>query len=411
MIDVVTLPGNTARYALGLTWRRDAELPVGGRLRALAAKRGRYGVIDHAGVDFQVGLGDLPRKVWSTRRIQPLALVIADQNKRPWSGLYDLGDGRHWLIAVTGDRQIVPGSDRVGTLEEMRAAQEALTRSDTWAMHTGTLDTIAKMVSRASPQPSLRDLKAVLSTPMWIALALAAVVVGYTVWHGHYLKEQRVRMARLAADQQAAAAAVPPWTRMPSPSGVLAACRSAWLDPRVTRLAVAGWTLSSWTCAPHADSIELSLGWRNAGGLAIAAPGTLIDASSSREVITRAVAFENASAPAVGLEAASRAILTLAQLQAMSLTLTDAASSGVPQSATLALMQTQWQVLKADFTMTAPPWTASVPGFDDVPALRLSAIGWSAGGSNQGWTVDAILYTLKGSSGQAVSTSLPGGAS
>lgn len=403
MIELITLPASDARYAIGLSWRADGEPPRGRTLRQLAKERGRYGVIDDADMDFQMGFGHLPPGVklgsgfalGKRGGLQPLALAIAQQRERPWLGLFDLGDGRHWLVGVRGHRQIMPGSDRIGTHAEMTAARDTLISAESWNMVEGSRETLGQMVAQADPAPALRDLTVTL-TPWAIGMyAFSGVMATYlaamwwpATWWPHHPAPAPV--------------AVQPWTQMPLPSAVIVGCRDAWLQPSVTRFADHGWKLVQWSCEASGTSLSLTLDWQSAGGLADAAPGSLVDATHSRESISIPTSLTPSSAPPAAADIARRAMWSMAQAHGWALSLQEAFSmsqnvggrKGTPPSA--APSQPTWRAMSVSLSMAASPWQVSGPGFERVAGLRLESMTWSEQSSLTPWSMKGTLYTRAG---------------
>ncbi|WP_186064852.1 type 4b pilus protein PilO2 [Burkholderia gladioli] len=403
MIELISLPGSVVRYAIGLSWRADGEPPRGRTLRQLAKERGRYGVIDDADMDFQMGLGHLPpgAKLGSTfslgkrAGLQPLALAIAQQHKRPWLGLFDLGDGQHWLVGVRGHRQIMPGSDRVGTHAEMTAVRDAMISAESWNMVEGTRETLAQWAAQADPAPALRDLTVTL-TPWAIGMyAVSSVMATYlavmwwpATWWPHHPAPAPV--------------AVQPWTQMPLPSAMVAACRDAWSKPSITRLAERGWKLVQWSCEANGTSLSLTLDWQSAGGLADAAPGSLTDATHSRELISIPTSLAPSSAPPAAPDTARRAMWSLVQTQGWGMSLQDAyavlpnAGPGNSTPRKSAPNQPTWRALSLSLSMAASPWHVAGPGFERVAGLRLASMTWSEQTSLTPWSMKGTLYTQAG---------------
>ncbi|MCR1769766.1 type 4b pilus protein PilO2 [Burkholderia glumae] len=422
MIEILTLPGSDTRYAIGLSWQTRAEAPKAAELRALAKQRGRYGVVDERDMDWQAGFGRLDRGI-KLRSIypfsrgaspQPLALVIAQQFKRPWLGLFDLGNDRFWLVGVRGHQQIVPGTDRVGPRDALLAQRDALLPAEAWEHVTGTPADLVRWVAMADAVPPLRDLTVSL-TPytraMYGIAASGAVYLAVQWWPATWYPNR----------PSPPPVVVLPWTLAPAPSRVIAGCQHAW---NLTNLARNGWAVTDWACRPTAASVEVTLAWVSAGGVANDAPGTLTDEAHSTEIITFPTALPASTAPIATRESAQRAIWTLAQREGWSLSLQDAppAIATLPASAASHLSSEPspaptWQARQANWSMAASPWHAVGDGFDVVPGLRLAVIAWHNTGIQAGaapWSVAGTLYTQAGTAdyrGLAVNAQTRGPAS
>ena len=409
MAELLTLPGVKGAFAAGLSWRHEDAIPKAKALRAMAAEKGRWGVVRKTGQGtIQVGFCEPIEGVKSPAQVRALAALVADHKVQPWRGVYKIGEDRYWYIAVRDGQEVIPQGDSVGTLAEIQDLFELHRGFGEWDREeeNGSLEDLAEMVQATAKRVVLRDLQ----KRAWIGPALigvgacAAVGAGLFVWHLHEaaLQAQRAReLAHRLAIQAAlqrkrdAQAQVLPWTRQAMPSDFFRACQQAWAKQP---LAVDGWALSGWTCQAQAQGISVQTSWRRAGGLAQNAPGTLTGSEGNRASATQAipVTFPQASS-AVAVQAdLYRSLWSLAQAYGLDLQAQVVrAVPSLPGAAAgpKAPPPPPWLSVPASFTMVAPPWSGFGRAFDAVPALRVSSLQWVPQSGE--WKLSATAFMLR----------------
>lgn len=398
-MEIVTLPDRAGRFAVGLMWEHEPEQPKARTLREIARSRGRWGMVRRTSAgSFQIGYGDLPEDTARPGQVRSLASLVAEHHTSPWLGLYPLTDGRWWLLAVSDHGEVIPNGDQVGTREAMLAAREALRVYQNWREIDGTAADLVEMAALATPQKGLRDLGRGVPRAVWIgaaAIAGVALLVGAGVfWYQQheaaqlavYQAQQRA-LAEARRAKQAAEAAVPPWTRLPAPTTLFAACAGAWHDQV---LAMRGWRLSNWTCTRQENGIAIQVSWMRSGGTANDAPGVLVKPDQSSATRTVSTALAPSSAPAQRPEVAQRALWTVAQTRDLKLALADAPVPSFDSAKHAQEPPALWQQQNASVDMPAPPWIGNGPLFDAVPGFRIESVDYDS--SRNAWRVNGALY-------------------
>lgn len=404
MAETLTLPNSNSLYAIGLTWRHEDAIPKAKTLRSLAAGLGSWGAVCRTSAGHvQAGFCEPLPGVVPAAKVRPLAATVADAIRAPWLGLFDLEDGRYWLVAVRDGNAIIPDGDVVGTRDQLERIRMRHRELPGWTEEPeGGLADIARLVDTGIQQPVLRDLLASRLKPVLyatFALLMGAAAIGaYTAWriHQQHLEQEaqelRARVLALAVQaKNGASLNIKPWTQAPMPSQVIAACADAWAGQPIAR---AGWTLAQWGCSADVHGMTIDVTWSALGGLASDAPGTLsADAKSSTQSYAVERQFPAAASDVQDDVAARRAAWTFAQTHAMSL---DLKQSALPVSLPGATAQPS-QVplpdsLSAIFAMAAPPWLMDGARMDDdVPGLRIERISYDQ--PRDIWSVSGTVYT------------------
>ena len=407
MATVLKLDGVKGDFVVGLSWRHEDAPPKAKTLRELAAEKGRWGVVRETSAGaFQAGFCAPLEGVRSAARLRALAAVVADHKPQPWRGVYEIGEGRYWYIAVRDGQGILPDGDCVGTLAEVEEWHDRDLAYGGWSEVEGTLADLAEIMRGGVRAPALRDLQHRAWVTPAVAAAGLAVVGGASgmAWHWHELKVEQQRQAALARERAIAAALsakrgaqarVLPWTQQPLPSQAFAACESAW---SAQPLAVAGWTLAGWTCHVQGlAGVAIQATWARAGGVAADAPGMLsADAQQSTSTASVPVSLAPSSPRALVATVAQRATWTLAERNGLALQLQPppAPRPALPgaKPAKDAPPPDPWTAQPVLVSSEAPFWNALGEGFDQVAGLRVSEVSWTAPGP---WKATGTLYALR----------------
>jgi hypothetical protein len=417
MATTLSLPGISGLYALGLKWRHEDFVPKAGALRARSLEEGRWGLVRKTSAGaVQAAFCEPIEGIARPQSVKALAGLVADSRPQPWMGIYDLGDGRHWYIAVRDSQEVLPDGDFVGTLSEVMSVRDRHfdEKADWKEDFDGKIEDLIEVVMSTPQQPHLRDLQ---SRP-WLVPSiaagafLAAGVIGAACLLVHQRGEaekRRVALARAREVQAALKARLDgttkfPWMRQPTSSLFLDACRRAW-DPQ--SLSAKGWVLSSWQCAVTSGGLSIEKTWDRGGASAADAPGELsADGQRSLQDDRVPVNFAESSALAAMEQPARRAVWALAQNNGLGLKLADerpatrslpGAASAEPSKA----VPEPWTTFAATFVSSAPLWTygahhgqqVAAEQFDAVPGMRIEGVRWE---SKSGlWTNTGHLYVLR----------------
>lgn len=407
MAEFLTLPGVKGNFAVGLSWRHEDAAPKQKELRLLAENYGSWGTVFTAGGGgIQVGMCQPIEGLKRPSQAKALAAIVADEHPQPWRGIYDLGDGRVWYIAVRDHQEILPDGDQIGTRDQISYLYAQHDKLGQWTAHDGSVEDLGAIVKSKSKRPALRDF-AFNPAKLYIGLGAAALLVfaglGVLAYlhsqHDKQLALQRAAALRAQAAKQsaedAAKANFRPWSKMPLPTEVLSACQALWGTQELTHM---GWVLSTWTCSADETAVTSQSSWERQGGLAKDAPGDLsTDGNHSVYGQTLPQSWLNLNQDALVGEAAPRTAWTFAQQHGITMSLAPPPAqpkdSPTMPDASNATPPPPWLQYPTVMKFDAAPWLLVHPEqFDEVTGLRLTKIDYDAHGMT--WLVTGTLYGM-----------------
>ncbi|MDA8093651.1 MAG: type 4b pilus protein PilO2 [Betaproteobacteria bacterium] len=407
---IVTLPGVKQRFVAGMYWHHEERKPTASSLAKNSKEFGKWGLGRKTILgSFQSGYTAPIPGIKNPHGLMSLAAVIADVRPEPWQGMYDLGDGMYWLIAVKDNQQLMPGGDVIGAYDVVLERQQQIASIANWQyMHGSAQDLVLLVQSdgmKYQPAARIRDLQhKSWVAPIMTATALAgAASVGMHYWRAHELHlavEHAQALARERAIEQAmaekaasAAAHVVPWQQLPTIGNFLGACRTAW---NAQPLDIAGWDLAGWDCVLEGSAVSIRTRWRNAGGSPMDAPGLIATDGKTSRLDGSGPGVQMSSSPsAESLDTAARRLLYIQSIGAAQVAVRlDQAQPG-PNPAIKAAPPQPWDVAQVHIESPAPLWSLGlVDRLNAIPGLRLSEVSWSR--TNGGWMASGNLYVRKG---------------
>lgn len=146
----------------------------------------------------------------SSKKLFSLAASIADVERNPWLGIYQLSEDLWWFIAVRDNQSILPNGDVIGTKEEVKEAIDAVSGMSDWTYIEGDFEKLEELIKERVKKPS--PVKPLFGPSPWIAPLVAIsvfAIVGIGVfawWQGHVKQlEQERRAAQIEAMKAAKA--------------------------------------------------------------------------------------------------------------------------------------------------------------------------------------------------------------
>ncbi|MBU2742283.1 type 4b pilus protein PilO2 [Acidithiobacillus albertensis] len=297
MGTLIRLSGDRRAFVAGMYWRHEDRYPSkkvlkdGARNKdfIVAVRRTQAGAIQsgftepvlnedgrHAGQPFK-------GKMYS------LAAAVAEVLQEPWQGVFDLGDGRYWYVAVRENYEVLPDGDFIGDYDAVDKRMREHASYDAWRLTiNGNTEKLLELVSKSVKQKPVRDIRKNTWLPVLIYSGLVgtAVIGGIIYWN--YVNEQieqakrAALMHRLAIErammEQKAKANVP-WLQLAGPFTFLESCLQGMSG---IPLSDHGWLLSAVSCQQTPDGARLSsqhfnLTWRWSPGATtlISPPGAM----------------------------------------------------------------------------------------------------------------------------------------
>jgi len=188
---LIQIPGDKRTFAAGLYWRHEDRKPS--RKDLLAGARGSdFWVAQRRTKNRSLQSGfcrpllqkdllgnsapsDKPYK----GRVYSLAAAVADVLQEPWLGIFDIGEGLYWYIAVRDSYEILPDGDAVGdryAIEELRRQHAAY--GEPTIFRDGNLDDIALLLRQGPKVSPLSDVRKNPMKPLIIAAVSTSTVAG-----------------------------------------------------------------------------------------------------------------------------------------------------------------------------------------------------------------------------------------
>ncbi|MDA8095271.1 MAG: type 4b pilus protein PilO2 [Betaproteobacteria bacterium] len=410
---IVTLPGIKHRFAAGMYWNHEERRPSAATLAKNSKEFGRWGLGRQTLLkSWQSGYTAPIPGVKSTDGILSLAAVIADVRPEPWQGMYELGDGVYWLIAVRDNQQIIPGGDAIGGYDDivrLQAEIASITSHTQWDYRHGNAQELAQIIltdgAKYLSSARIKDLQhKSWVAPMMTAAGVAVVGgVGMHLWHAHEARVAIERAQALAREraieramaQKAAAAAqhVVPWQQVPTVGNFLGACERAW---NAQSLDIGGWNLARWDCVLEGAGVSIRTRWTNAGGTPFEAPGTISPDGMTSRLAGTGPQVDPVSPPIVeDFDAAARSLLDIQSIGAAKIAIRRDQAQPGPNPAMNTSPAQPWGVAQVHIESAAPLWSLDLGDrLDAIPGLRLEEASWSR--ANGGWMSSGDLYVRKG---------------
>lgn len=400
---IIRLPGDRREYLAGMLWQTHEKKPSQAELRETAATEGKWVVVRRGMATIQSGYCH-PVAQRSPKGLVSLAAMIADNKPEPWLGVFDLGDGRYWCIAVRENNSILLKGDFVGTYDEVEAVREQVAAIGDWTYVSGTLEDIANLLTAsARTRPALvRDAYANPMTGPAIKLGIVAAAIGggLWVWHRHEAHERLLRALALARQRAVLAALASqrstvllPWAKLPKPSVFLAACGRV-IDP--LPVSQDGWALSKMTCVIRGEQVTALTLWSAGAG---STPAHMPAGTLSYNGQTIDGSPMTTSVPASDdnhidhPQAALRALYAAAEPLGIKIQISQSqTAAALPGAAAVNVAHAgPWRTLHVILRASTPVLETSGVGgtFDEVPGFRLT--GFRAGITGP-WVLAGRLY-------------------
>jgi len=388
---IIRLPGDRREFLAGMLWQTHEKKPSHAELRETAATEGRWVVVRRGMATIQSGYCQ-PVAQRSPKGLISLAAMIADNKPEPWLGVFELGDGRYWCIAVRENNSILLKGDFVGTYDEVSVVREQVAAIGDWTYINGNLEDIAHLLTAsARSRPALvRDayVNPVAGPVIKLGAVAAAIGGGLWMWHQHEAHEQMLRAQALARQRAVLAALASqhsavqlPWAKLPRPSVFLDAC-GRLIDP--LPVSHDGWALMKMTCATHGKQVVAATLWSaGAGSTPARMPAGVL--SNNGQTIDGAPMTAPVSASGDNhidhAQAALRALYAVAEPLGIKVQVSQPQGPvALPGAAAVhAGHGGPWRTFQVILKAQAPVLEASEVGhgFDEIPGFRLT--GFRAG--------------------------------
>ncbi len=396
MARIVEIAGR--QWVAGMSWRSFEDTPNKDDIRedADSLKSDWYAVrISESAI--QAGFCAPITGIKRPAKLYSLAAMLADSREQPWLGIFKVGDGLWWYIAVRDHHAILPDGDVIGGEEEIHAARDRHSGYTDWKYIEGELDMLAEFMGEIDEKPTpVKSLTAsnIPVVPLVAAVTTISLLAGGALWwHYRQVAEERERAIAMAKMREQLAAQKPPVVIPPSPlltspapNHWLAACRQVITHLPISRF---GWLIQDTGC----NQTSVVITWIRQDGATVAqrpAGDVSADGDKIIETIAMPDLVQKGDDNAVALESAKLTMRAWAQRAGIPLTLSAPPAPVVLPGASAA---------DASKTNLPPPIPQSAIHFDTpvapfafdlsaIPGLRLTSLKTT----QTGWSVEGTLY-------------------
>jgi hypothetical protein len=362
----------TRHWLLGLDWVSGDQPLSADALHQVAEQLGAQWVVKRATVDTrQTGLAAALPGRSRPGRLYSLAATLAGSFAPPWCGIFDLGEGLWWYLAVGEGHAVLPDGDVVGDRATIEGAQSRHQALASWVVHQGDGDTLQLMLANAKPVP-VRSIQGWSLSPwQWAGLAVSLLLVfSVATWWLQYQKtlrqfhekQQQQRQHLEQSERQNE------FFQLPMPESWALDCQRTLESIPLSRY---GWAVGTISC--QGPSLEVNWEWKE-GALLSRRPEGVLSVGGDR--VTQTLALEHAPEPGLdNREEIGRAVNALRDwAQAAGLELGFENLTTTPAAT-------------VRFRLFSPVMPFGF-NFDTLPGMRLQRMT----SSNEGWEIQGALY-------------------
>lgn len=401
------------RWFLGMHWNAFDTAPSFGEIRSEAEHLGanRYALrVSELAVQAGFAKNQSVRATKSHGKSYSLAARLASAVAEPWFGIFDLGDGNYWYIAVRDGYSILPDGDVIGSSDDIELVRDAHSGFNDWKVVKGDLQTLEELLGTIAEQEiagSIPRSKLVVVNHLgagvqlpWRRIAIgvsATCLIGGAVYWQMLQDEQKARViaeqTRLTQAKAQANQALAPLAS-PLPNEWLKSCQDKLLP---LPLAQHAWKLSQVTCADKAAHVI----WKLTPGATVKErPEGLLNQDGTQVEQTIELEFGKSVQPVQSpgsLEANLLNLRFIAQSTGMDLQLANQAekpAAVLPGQTSPAGMLSGIQaanVLPKQSFVLASKVAPFAIDFSSVPGMRITTLN-SALGDADGWKLEGTVY-------------------
>ncbi|MBU3595095.1 type 4b pilus protein PilO2 [Polynucleobacter sp. 86C-FISCH] len=405
------------QWMLGMQWQAFDAKPTTQEIKAEANHFGAlaYG-LRFAELSTQVGFSDESLvdsgKKFFRPKVYSLAAKLAHANMEPWYGIFNLGNGRYWYLAVRDGYSILPDGDVVGTQEEIEQIRNLHASFSDWNVSEGDLEylealldqTIEKESRHEIPKAKLVPIKNIarnikVRLPLLIGvLTLCMLSAGIAYWQvkeSERVAHEQALKLRAEQDRATKLKALAPLNQ-PLPNQWLEACKAKLFNLPLNQY---GWRLGSVSC----QDATFSASWKIAPGATVKdRPEGVLNADGTEVLHTASLEFagdqqsEKTLNPS-GLTENALKLRFIAQSLGLTMELGNSNNSQAaplpgqtsgPNSITPAIAGLQ----KTSFVITSKTSPFAID-FSEVPGMRIQRLSSSLT-DDQGFKLEGVIYGL-----------------
>ena len=397
------------RWYMGMHWNAFDTAPSFSEIRTEADHLGsnRYALrVSELAVQAGFSNGHEP---FVKGKSYSLAARLASAVAEPWFGVFDLGGGRFWYIAVRDGYSILPDGDVIGSSEEIDLIRDSHSGFNDWKVVKGDIATLEELLSNIATDESSGAIQRTKLVPVnyittgigvqlpWkpiVAGLTATLIVGGGLYWQSLEKEKQDKAAAhqaLKVQAQATINRVMAPLATPLPNEWLKACRNELMHQPLAQHA---WKLSQVGCAAN----EAQMQWKLTPGATVKdRPAGVLNADGSQ--IDQVAPLQLPSLPATisppgSLHEDLLSLRFIAQATGMDLqlaTTADQQGSALPGQTLPSLGKPEALPLpKQGFVLISKTAPFSID-FSSVPGMRITKLTSSLA-DGDGWKLEGTVY-------------------
>lgn len=318
------------RWYLGMIWNGFDTAPTSTQIKEEAAHYGaKHYALRISDLATQAGFsqgtdlneGGFFSQFTHSGKTFSLAARLASAVAEPWFGVFDLGNGQYWYIAVRDGYSILPDGDLVGSREQIDEVRDVHAGFNDWRQVEGDVASLEELLAKITAQEDegtasktalvrIRSLGSSAATHLgfriplsWkvISLVLASLGLMGAAWYWQTMQaaeqeRQKVAQERAVQAQKLANQVLAPLA-FPPPNLWLSACKEVLF---ALPLSSQAWQLASLSCVNDQALVQ----WRLAPGATVKErPQGILNSDGSQ--ISQSIALAGLKSPPASLDSVS----------------------------------------------------------------------------------------------------------
>jgi hypothetical protein len=272
-MNIIEIAGKS--YYAGLSWQ---TLSASDNVKETLKEFGNSGYYCLRNIAGLINIGYSDELSSKYKKLPSLASCLADSKKEPWMGVFDIGNGLYWYVAVRDNQSIIPDGDIVGIKEEIDKVFEEHVSIGDWEsiIENGSIDDIKELLT--DKWSYVVPVQKVNYPVIVVAGAIMSLAILY-FYHSVFMKTKKPKifLPKIFASKKVVVK-IPGYKTMPRAFRVLDACKKEFSD---IPLSYYGWKPSILECT--GNNIMITYQKQKFGTTLLAPGGTLL--ASGREII------------------------------------------------------------------------------------------------------------------------------
>ena len=221
------------------------------------------------------------------KKLPSLAVNIANSKKEPWMGVFDIGGGLYWYVAVRDNQAILPDGDIVGTKAEIDKIFNETISLDKWdtIIENGNIEDIANLITDSNIY--VLKYQNTVYTAIIIVLGIIIALGGIYYYRSHFIKKPKIFIPKIF--KQITPIKIPGFKIIPKPYLIFNSCKKTLSGIQTD---YSGWRLTTLSCA---DNSIVSIYDKQSFGTAILAPKGILSQNGMQITQTKVLNFSRPS--------------------------------------------------------------------------------------------------------------------